>query len=68
MEPMSEALARVAALPPTTPMCCSCAPSVTSMSTRWRRSRAGDGAVRLLEMDALRLLRDADEAKAAEVG
>jgi DNA-directed RNA polymerase specialized sigma24 family protein len=26
------------------------------------------GAVRLLEMDALRLLRDADEAEIAEVG
>ena len=68
-EPMSDALARVAALPPDHAdvlllralghLDIDAVAEITGQET---------GAVRLLEMDALRLLRDADAAKAAEVG
>ena len=68
-EPMSEALSKVAALPPDHAdvlllralghLDVDDVASITGQDT---------GAVRLLEMDALRLLRDADEAKITEVG
>ena len=68
-EPMSDALAKVAALP-------SDHADVLLLRALGRldvddvASLTGQdtGAVRLLEMDALRLLRDADEAEIAEVG
>jgi RNA polymerase sigma-70 factor (ECF subfamily) len=68
-EPMSDALSKVAALPPDHAdvlllralghLDVDDVASITGQDT---------GAVRLLEMDALRLLRDADEAEIAEVG
>jgi RNA polymerase sigma-70 factor (ECF subfamily) len=68
-EPMSDALSKVAALP-------SDHADVLLLRALGRlgvddvASLTGQdaGAVRLLEMDALRLLRDADEAEIAEVG
>jgi RNA polymerase sigma-70 factor (ECF subfamily) len=69
IEPMSDALAKVAALPPDHAdvlllralghLDVDAVAEITGQET---------GAVRLLEMDALRLLRDADEANTAEVG
>ena len=68
-ETMSEALAKVAALPADhADVLLLRALGHLDVDTVAEITGQETGAVRLLEMDALRLLRDADEAKAAEVG
>lgn len=68
-EPMSDALAKVAALP-SEHADILLLRALGHLDVDDVASITGQdiGAVRLLEMDALRLLRDADEAENAEVG